>query len=558
MKILVTGGAGYIGSVVVEQLLAEGEAVVVFDDLSQGHREAVAPAATFVEGTLADRAAIDRVMAEHRPEAVMHFASRTLVGESMQRPFLYLGSNVVNGLNLLQSMVEHQVGRFILSSTANLFDDPEHMPITEAERIVPGSPYGESKYILERMLHWLGRIHGLRYAALRYFNAAGASPEHGEDHDPELHLIPIVLDVALGRRKEITIFGDDYPTPDGTCVRDYIHVLDLAQAHILALRALDGRGLRLEARGVRHNSEAIPPPSAAQAPSPSTGEGRGEGEESPSGLPPASPSPPTPLPPGARGANSPSPSTGEGRGEGEESPSGLPSSSSSLKPQVSGLTYNLGNGQGFSVREVIETARRITGHADSGPRRPASRGRPGDSGGRQREDPPRAGLVAALSGAVGDHRNRLALAPGAFRQSAAHAVSVKSRARSRARVKSRARSKRLGGPRQRNVLCKWGDRLRLLRARLFRLLRERAVWLRDANSGRKQVKLEINPGRRRRFRLSSGIVNDHAPTADCRRRGRQFDARFHSMKNALRAVGGKIKSGNLFAGYCMRNFVALL
>jgi UDP-glucose 4-epimerase len=384
MKILVTGGAGYIGSVVVEQLLADGEQVVVFDDLSQGHREAVAPAAMFVEGTLADRAAIDRVLAEHRPEAVMHFASRTLVGESMQRPFLYLGENVVNGLNLLQSMVEHQVGRFILSSTANLFDDPEHMPITEAERIVPGSPYGESKYILERMLHWLGRIHGLRYAALRYFNAAGASPEHGEDHDPELHLIPIVLDVALGRRKEITIFGDDYPTPDGTCVRDYIHVLDLAQAHILALRALDGggeRGYRLRATGLRHGGESTLP-SAALAPSPSTGEGRGEGEESPSAHPPASPSPPTPLPPGA-----------------------------SLKPRLQSR-------QRPGVQRPRSDRHGAADHGpfDSGPRRPASRGRSGDSGGRQCEDPPRAGLVAALPGAIDDHRNRLALAPSAVRK----------------------------------------------------------------------------------------------------------------------------------------------
>jgi UDP-glucose 4-epimerase len=279
MKILVTGGAGYIGSVVVEQLVAEGAAVVVFDNLSQGHREAAHPRATFVEGDLRDRPAVDAVLAEHRPDAVMHFASHTLVGESMQRPFLYLGANVVGGLNLLESMVEHGVRRFILSSTANLFDAPERMPIDEAERIVPGSPYGESKHILERMLHWLDRIHGLRYAALRYFNAAGATAERGEDHHPELHLIPIVLQVALGQRDDVTIFGDDYATPDGTCVRDYIHVIDLAQAHLLALRALDG---------------------------------------------------------GSR-------------------------------------TYNLGNGQGFSVREVIETARRITGHplpAKIGPRRP--------------------------------------------------------------------------------------------------------------------------------------------------------------------------------------------
>jgi UDP-glucose 4-epimerase len=278
MKILVTGGAGYIGSVVVEQLITDGESVVVLDNLSQGHRAAVHPRAALVEGDLADRPAIDAVLAEHRPEAVMHFASHTLVGESMQRPFLYLGQNVTGGLNLLQSMVEHGVGRFILSSTANLFDAPERMPITEDERIVPGSPYGESKHILERMLYWLDRVHGLRYAALRYFNAAGATPHRGEDHDPELHLIPIVLQVALAQRGEVTIFGDDYPTPDGTCVRDYIHVADLAQAHVLALRALDDRS----------------------------------------------------------------------------------------------RVYNLGNGQGFSVRQVIETARRITGHpipAQTGPRR---------------------------------------------------------------------------------------------------------------------------------------------------------------------------------------------
>ncbi|MCB0195803.1 MAG: UDP-glucose 4-epimerase GalE [Anaerolineae bacterium] len=268
MKILVTGGAGYIGSIVVEQLIKAGENVVVFDNLYQGHRAAVHPAAAFVQGDLADRAAIDGVMEQHQPEAIMHFASHTLVGESMEQPFLYLGENVINGLNLLQSAIKHKVRRFILSSTANLFDDPERMPIDEAERIVPGSPYGESKFILERLLYWLDRVHGLRYAALRYFNAAGASAERGEDHNPELHLIPIVLQVALGQREKIKIFGDDYSTPDGTCVRDYIHVLDLAQAHILALRALD----------------------------------------------------------------------------------------------QSSRLYNLGNGQGFSVKEVIDTAREITGH----------------------------------------------------------------------------------------------------------------------------------------------------------------------------------------------------
>lgn len=239
MKILVTGGAGYIGSIVTEQLIKAGEAVVVFDNLYQGHQAAVHPEAAFVEGDLADRAAVDAVFAEHRPDAVMHFASHTLVGESMEKPFLYLGQNITNGLNLFQSALEHNVRRLIMSSTANLFDDPERMPIDETERIVPGSPYGESKFILERMLYWLDRIHGFRYAALRYFNAAGASEERGEDHEPELHLIPIVLGVAMGKREHIKIFGDDYPTRDGTCVRDYVHVLDLAQAHILALRALD-------------------------------------------------------------------------------------------------------------------------------------------------------------------------------------------------------------------------------------------------------------------------------------------------------------------------------
>jgi UDP-glucose 4-epimerase len=281
MNILVTGGAGYIGSIVAEELIQQGDAVVVFDNLYYGHRAAVHPQATFVEGDLSDRAVIKAVFDTYAIEAVMHFASYTLVGESVEKPFLYIGDNVANGLNLLQETVAHGVRRFILSSTANLFADPVRMPIDEQERIVPGSPYGESKNILERILYWLDRVYGLRYAALRYFNAAGASPtgERGEDHDPETHLIPLTLQVALGQRDKVVIFGDDYPTRDGTCVRDYIHVTDLAQAHILALRALNG---------------------------------------------------------GSR-------------------------------------TYNLGNGQGFSVREVIETCREVTGHpipAEIGRRRP--------------------------------------------------------------------------------------------------------------------------------------------------------------------------------------------
>ena len=279
MKVLVTGGAGYIGSVVVEELIREGDQVTVLDNLYQGHRVAVHPQAEFVLGDLADAGMVGDLFAERRFDAVMHFASNTLVGESVQIPLKYLGDNVVNGLTLLRAMIEHDVHRFILSSTANLFDRPEKVPITEEERLIPGSPYGESKFILERILYWLDRIHGLRYAALRYFNAAGATAKRGEDHSPETHLIPLVLQVALGQREQIQVYGSDYPTRDGTCVRDYIHVTDLAQAHILALRALDN---------------------------------------------------------GSR-------------------------------------TYNLGNGQGYTVREVIEMARQVTGHpipSVDGPRRP--------------------------------------------------------------------------------------------------------------------------------------------------------------------------------------------
>jgi UDP-glucose 4-epimerase len=240
MKVLVTGGAGYIGSVTTETLLAEGAEVVVLDDLSRGHRAAVHPDADFVEGDLADRPLLADVFARHRPDAVMHFAARSLVGESMERPFDYLRDNVVCGLNLMEATVDAGVHRFILSSTAALFGTPERVPIDEDERIAPGNPYGESKQTLERALFWLERTSGLRHATLRYFNAAGASATRGEDHRPETHLVPIVLEVALARRDRISIFGDDYPTSDGTCVRDYIHVVDLAAAHMLALKALDG------------------------------------------------------------------------------------------------------------------------------------------------------------------------------------------------------------------------------------------------------------------------------------------------------------------------------
>ncbi|NTU83446.1 MAG: UDP-glucose 4-epimerase GalE [Chloroflexales bacterium] len=245
MKILVTGGAGYIGSVTSAELIAAGHQVVVLDNLYQGHAKAVHPEATFVQADLADRGALARFFAEHTNiDGIMHFASYTLVGESMQKPLLYLRDNLVNAANLLEFAVEAGVRRFILSSTANLFDEPEKMPIDEHERIVPGSPYGESKFFIERLLHWYNRIYGLKYACLRYFNASGDTPDRGEDHDPETHIIPLILQVALGQRPHITVFGDDYPTADGTCVRDYIHIVDLAQAHILAMGALDRLGSR--------------------------------------------------------------------------------------------------------------------------------------------------------------------------------------------------------------------------------------------------------------------------------------------------------------------------
>ncbi len=283
-KILVTGGAGYIGSIATQELINAGYDVVVFDNLYQGHAEAVHPQAAFVQGDLADKAAVKALFDDHPDiDGIMHFASYTLVGESMEKPLLYLRDNLVNAANLLEEATARGVRRFILSSTANLFAlPPDHQfdAIDEDFPIIPGSPYGESKFFIERMLHWFNRIYGLKYACLRYFNACGGLPDRGEDHNPETHLIPLVLQVALGRRPHITIFGDDYPTRDGTCVRDYIHVIDLAHAHILAMEALD----RL---GVRH--------------------------------------------------------------------------------------YNLGNGKGYTVKEVIETARRVTGHpipAVVGPRRP--------------------------------------------------------------------------------------------------------------------------------------------------------------------------------------------
>ena len=272
MRVLVTGGAGYIGSVVAEELLQAGHEVVVLDNLSRGHRQAVPKNAELVVGDLADRACLDQLLRSRRIDAVMHFAALIEAGESMKAPEEFFRNNTSNALTLLEAMLAARVTRFVFSSTAALFGNPERTPIEEEDPVRPTNAYGESKLLVERMLAWFHQIHGLRYASLRYFNAAGASrPDKGEAHQPETHLIPRILQVALGRAEHVNIFGTDYPTPDGTCIRDYIHVSDLARAHLLALEAL-----RLE--------------------------------------------------------------------------------------KSSRLIYNLGNGQGFSVREVVEVARKVTGH----------------------------------------------------------------------------------------------------------------------------------------------------------------------------------------------------
>ena len=235
MKVFVTGGAGYIGSICVEQLLEAGHDVVVFDNLSEGHRSAVDERAMFIEGCLSDRETIVNAVGSNQPEAIMHFAANALVGESMTNPSKYFRNNVANGINLLQAAVEGGVRKFVFSSTCATFGVPKTMPMTEALPQNPINPYGESKLIFEKLLRWYQELHGLEFVALRYFNAAGASEKFGEHHRIETHLIPNVLKVAQGQTKECKIFGTDYPTPDGTCVRDYIHIIDLAQAHMLAM-----------------------------------------------------------------------------------------------------------------------------------------------------------------------------------------------------------------------------------------------------------------------------------------------------------------------------------
>jgi UDP-glucose 4-epimerase len=268
MNIFVTGGAGYIGSATAAALLQAGHSVTVYDSLVTGHRQAVPEGARFIHASLEDSHALAEALTSEKFDAVMHFAAFIEAGESMQKPGRFYQNNLVNSLHLIQAAVEVGVKRFVLSSTAAVFASSDE-PLTEESPLEPANVYGHTKLMIEETLEWYRQIHGLHYAALRYFNACGALPGRGEDHQPESHLIPLVLSVPLGKRESIHIYGTDYPTPDGTCIRDYIHIADLVSAHLLALEALGERDR---------------------------------------------------------------------------------------------LVYNLGNGSGYSVREVIEAAREVTGH----------------------------------------------------------------------------------------------------------------------------------------------------------------------------------------------------
>lgn len=239
MAILVTGGAGYIGSHTVAELLARGEEVVVIDNLQSGHKESLLGGKLY-EGDLRDKALLAKLFSENEIDAVIHFAANSLVGESMQKPVKYYDNNVYGTLCLLEAMEEAGVRRIVFSSTAATYGEPEKVPIMETDRTEPTNVYGETKLTMERMMKWFDQVLGIKYVSLRYFNAAGAhdSGKIGEDHRPESHLVPLILQSALGQRQEIAIFGEDYPTPDGTCIRDYIHVSDLADAHVLAVQHL--------------------------------------------------------------------------------------------------------------------------------------------------------------------------------------------------------------------------------------------------------------------------------------------------------------------------------
>jgi UDP-glucose 4-epimerase len=241
MRVLVTGGAGYIGSVVVEELLRDGHDVVAYDNLSKGHGAGVAPGAAFVRADLLDAEVLLDTLTSHRVEAVIHMAASSIVGESVSEPARYYHNNVTAGFALLDAIRSADVGRLVFSSTAAVYGEPAKQPVEEGDPTSPTNPYGETKLAFERALHWHEGAYGLRHASLRYFNAAGATRRCGEQHDPETHLIPLVLQAAAGRRTHVEVYGDDYPTRDGTCVRDYVHVADLARAHVLALGLLDER-----------------------------------------------------------------------------------------------------------------------------------------------------------------------------------------------------------------------------------------------------------------------------------------------------------------------------
>jgi UDP-glucose 4-epimerase len=256
MRVLVTGGAGYIGSVVTEQLLNDGHLVVVYDNLSKGHRRAVVDGAVFIEADLHDASTMRQTLRDEQIEAVIHMAAYSLVGDSCANPAKYYDNNVAAGLVLLDAMIESGVKNIVFSSTAATYGEPDLQPISENASTTPTNPYGETKLAFERAMDWYDAAYSLRYASLRYFNAAGATERCGEDHDPESHIIPLTLQVAAGKREYIEIFGDDYPTPDGTCVRDYVHVIDLARAHILALGALS-KGSRIYNLGCGGNGYSV-------------------------------------------------------------------------------------------------------------------------------------------------------------------------------------------------------------------------------------------------------------------------------------------------------------